>query len=219
MIWVPIDSVFRMEGHSLRGSGRAYVPRAGEAIPDEHKEVSAVMIRFRKPELGMMMSMTVNRQGQAATLAWPIGQVVSELFEKVGWVSRVLELTAYLVMGVASASILASVHNTMNERRREFAILRALGARRRTLLAAVVIEAASIAALGALAGLAVYAAILSLAAAIVREQTGVVLSPWEYAHALWAVPIAMIGLGSLAGLLPALRAYATDVAAHLGPLS
>jgi putative ABC transport system permease protein len=122
-------------------------------------------------------------------------------------------------MGVASASILASVHNTMNERRREFAILRALGARRRTLLAAVVTEAAAIAAAGALAGLGVYAIILEVAATVVREQTGVVLSPWEYAPALWAVPLAMVLLGAMAGLLPALRAYATDVAAHLGPVS
>jgi hypothetical protein len=40
---------------------------------------------------------------------------------------------------VAAGSILASIYNTMNERRREFAILRALGARRSTVFSAIVL--------------------------------------------------------------------------------
>ena len=55
---------------------------------------------------------------------------MAELFDKIGWFDRVLALVAYLVALVATASILASIYNSMNERRREIAILRALGARR-----------------------------------------------------------------------------------------
>ena len=73
---------------------------------------------------------------------------------------RALEIVAWLVVLVATGSMLASIYNSMNERRRELAILRALGARRLTLLGAVVLEAASIAALGAVAGYGVYAAIV-----------------------------------------------------------
>ena len=45
-IWIPIEGTFRMDGHVLMGDGEAYVPDATAAIPDEHKEISAVMLTF-----------------------------------------------------------------------------------------------------------------------------------------------------------------------------
>src|SRR5205085_5888551 len=101
------------------------------------------------------------RQGKVATLAWPIGKVMAELFDRIGWVSRILTMVAYLVVVVACGSILASIYNTMNERRREFAILRALGARRITVFSAIVLEATTITFLGTLVGYFVYGGILA----------------------------------------------------------
>src|SRR3954468_3155758 len=47
VVWIPIDAVYRMSGHVLRGSGQIYRPVEGEEIPDENKEVSAVMLKFK----------------------------------------------------------------------------------------------------------------------------------------------------------------------------
>jgi putative ABC transport system permease protein len=220
VVWIPIEGVFRMGGHVLRGGGEAFQAQAGELIPDEHKEVSAVLLRFKGgTKTGMYFDDRINRQGKVATLAWPIGKSIAELFDKLGWVSRVLGLVAYLVVAVAAGSILASLYNAMNERRREFAILRALGARRRTVFSAIVLEAAAISALGAALGFAVYLAILSAAAAVVKAQTGVVLDVSAVHPALWWTPAGMVVLGALAGCLPAWKAYATDVATNLVPQS
>jgi putative ABC transport system permease protein len=144
---------------------------------------------------------------------------MADLFEKIGWVHRVLELVAYLVVVVAAGTILASLYNTMNERRREFAILRALGARKSTVFSAIVLEATSIAALGAAVGFLVYAGILGAAFYIVRAQTGVVLDVFKLDPALWLTPIGMTVVGALAGLAPAFKAYRTDVAENLVPAS
>jgi putative ABC transport system permease protein len=135
---------------------------------------------------------------------------MAELFDRIGWVSRILTMVAYLIVVVAAGSILASIYNTMNERRREFAILRALG---------IVLESTTITALGALLGYLVYGGILSAAFVIVRAQTGVVLDAFRFDHALWMTPVGMIILGALAGLVPAFKAYRTDVASNLTPLS
>ena len=64
----------------------------------------------------------------------------------------------------------------MSARRRDLAILRALGARRRTVFGAVLAEAAAIGALGSVAGYAVYAGLFTAVAAVIRSETGVVLS-------------------------------------------
>ncbi|OGH62037.1 MAG: hypothetical protein A3G34_03405 [Candidatus Lindowbacteria bacterium RIFCSPLOWO2_12_FULL_62_27] len=219
VIWIPIDGVFHMTGHVLRGTGETYQPRPGEEIPAEHKEVSAVMLKLRNPQAGFMLDQSINRQGRVATLAWPIGLVMAELFDKMGWMYRILQMVAWLIVGVAGATVFAGVYNTIQERRRDFAILRALGARRRTVFSAVVIESAAITALGAAASFLVYGALLAGAAAVIRAQTGVVLDALYFHPALILGPIGAVALGGAVGIVPAIKAYATDVAAHLAPVS
>jgi putative ABC transport system permease protein len=219
VVWVPIEGIYRMSGHVLRGTGEVYRPQEGEEIPDESKEVSAVMLKFRNAQTGFILDQQINRQGKVATLAWPIAKVMAELFDRIGWVNRILTMVAYLVVVVAAGSILVGIYNTMNERRREFAILRALGARRSTVFSAIVMEAVSITFLGALVGYVVYGGIFTAAVVIVRTQTGVVLDALRYDPILWLTPIAMVALGALAGLAPAFKAYRTDVASNLTPIS
>lgn len=215
VLWIPLEGVFHLSGHVLRGGGEEFVPEAGAQIPDEHKEVSAVLLKFRSPQFGYLFDQMINRQGTTATLAWPIGKSMAEVFDKMGWVTRVLQLVAVLTALVAAGSILASLWNSMNERRREFALYRALGARRRTVFGLIVVEALTIALLGCVLGYGVCFVIMRAAAAIVASETGVILDPFGAHRILMIVPMAMLSLGVLAGLLPAWRAYRTDVARHL----
>ncbi|MCA9427823.1 MAG: FtsX-like permease family protein, partial [Candidatus Omnitrophica bacterium] len=191
----------------------------GKEIPDEHKEVSAVMLKFKGPQDGMLMDQTINKQGKVATLAWPIGRVMMDLFNKIGWVTRVLTLVSYLVVLVAAASILASLYNTINERRRDFAILRSLGARRRTIFSAIILESSIIALMGSLLGFVVYAIILGVTTLVIRSQTGVVLDIFSPHPILILAPIGMTVVGAISGIFPAIKAYATDIASNLTPIS
>ncbi len=216
VIWIPIEGVYRMGGHVLRGKdGQEFEAEAGHTIPDEHKEVSAVMLKFASKQAGFFLQNQINRQGKTATLAWPIAQTMLDLMNKLGWMNRILELVAYLVVVVAAGSLLASLYNAMNERRREFAILRALGARKGTVFGVIVLEAGSIAALGAVGGYIVYYTILTVARSIVLERTGVVLDLGAVHASLYWTPLCMVVVGCLAGLLPAFKAYSTDVAGVL----
>ena len=203
VIWIPLAGLQNMGGHDAATA----------------TDVSAVLVRLRSPMAGQQLDMLYNRQGNRMTFAWPIAKQMADLFEKFGWFDAVLAMVAWLVALVAVGAVLASLYNSMHSRRRDFAILRALGARRRTIFAAIILESATIAALGMLLGFLVYAAIMGSAAAVVRSQTGVVLDPWQPAWVwLWA-PASMILLGALAGVAPALKAYRTDVASGLVPES
>ena len=204
VIWIPLEGIQKMKGHD----------------PKAATDVSAVLVKLRGGgAVGFRMDMMYNKQGNRLTFAWPIATTIAELFDKIGWFDKVLALVAYLVAVVATASILASIYNSMNERRREIAILRALGARRRTIFSAILLEAAAISALGMVVGFLVYVGIMTGAAKVIRAQTGIVLDPYQYnAVMLWA-PAALIGLGALAGIVPAMKAYRTDVATYLAPTS
>lgn len=217
VIWIPIEGIFRMGGHVLRGTGEAYAAEAGTAIPDEHKEVSAVMIKFKSPMAGFRFESLINKQGKEYTLAYPIAQVMASFFNRLGWLNNILGVVAYLTMFVAAGSILASIYNTINERRREFAILRALGAKRRVVFSVIIIESAVISLMGTIIGFGVATVIMVGAAYFVREQTGVVLNTFSYNTEALLAPVVMVVLGALAGIAPAIKAYATDVASNILP--
>ena len=203
VIWIPIEGVQTMTGHD----------------PAAATEVSAVLIQLRAPTAGMMLDIRYNRQGNRLTLAYPVGTIIADLFNKIGWLDQVLALVAYLVALVAGASVLASIYASMDARKRDIAILRSLGARRRTVFGAVVAEAAVIGVLGAVAGLAVYAGLFGGVAGVIRAQTGVVLDVAHWHPVLVLCPLGMIALGALGGVVPAFKAYRTPVAENLTPSS
>jgi putative ABC transport system permease protein len=215
VIWVSLDAVYRMEGHVLRGSGEIYEPSDDQTIPDAHKEVSAVLLRLRSPQSGFTLDQQINRQGNVATFAWPIGAIVVDFMEKISWVGRLLEVVAAMVMVVAAATIFAGIASSLGARRRAFAILRALGARRRRIVAVILAEAGLLAATGAVLGYAVYLGLALAAATVLRQQVGVQLSAGDSMMALVVAPLVMVALGMLAAAVPALRAYTTDVVGEL----
>ena len=218
VLWVPLEGMYRLSGHVLRGGGEDYEASPYEEIPDEVKEVSAVLLAFKSPQTGFLLSQQING-GKEMTLAWPIARVMAQLFDKIGWAHQILGLVAYLVCVVGAGSILASLYNAMNERRREFAILRALGARRATVFGAILAESTAIAAIGSLCGLLVYGIVFTAAAHVIRAEAGIVLDLWQYHPSLWMAPVGVTLLGALAGIVPAMKAYGTDVATHLVPHS
>lgn len=203
VIWIPLEGVQTMSGHN----------------PLAKTELSAVLLQLRAPTAGLMLNSQLNASGGRLTFAYPIGSIVAELFNKISWVDQVLTLVAWLVALVASASVLASIYNSMSARARDIAILRALGARRRTVFGAVVGEAAVIGLFGSLAGFAVFTALAATVAGVIRAQTGVVLEPWQWNPVFWWGPAVFVSLCVLGGLVPAVKAYRVPVAETIAPVS
>ncbi|MET0262158.1 MAG: ABC transporter permease [Rariglobus sp.] len=203
VVWIPLRGVQTMAGHD---------PRAAD-------DVSAVLIKLRSPAAGFSLDMMYNKQGNRLTFAYPIGAVMAELFGKIGWFDRVLALIAYLVAVVSAGGVVVAIYNSMSARRRDIAILRALGARRRTIFGAVVLEATALGVLGMIMAFAVYGVIVAVVAAVIRAEVGVVITPFAANAVMGWAPAGMILLCALGGLLPAWKAYRTDVAAHLAPVS
>jgi putative ABC transport system permease protein len=203
VIWIPLEGVQTMKGHN----------------PLAATELSAVLIQLRAPTAGLMLNNMLNAPAGRLTFAYPIGTIVAELFNKIAWLDQVLTLVAWLVAVIASGSVLVSIYNSMSARQRDIAILRALGARRRTIFGSVVGEAAVIGALGAAAGFAVFAVLGGLVAAIIQGQTGVVLEPMKWNPVFWWSPAVFVGLCVIGGIAPAIKAYRVPVAETIAPVS
>ena len=203
VVWIPLTGLQKMSGHDARAA----------------TDISAVLVQLRAPTAGFMLDVMYNKQGNRLTFAYPIGAIVAELFQKISWFDRVLELVAYLVALVAAGSVLASIYNSMSARQRDLAILRAMGAQRRTIFGTVVLEAAAIGLMGTVVGYVIYFGLLTGVATLIRTQTGVVLDVWRWQPVLALCPAAMIALCAVGGVVPAMKAYRTPVAETLAPVS
>lgn len=208
VIWIPIEGLQQMDGHDPRFAG----------------DVSAVLIQMKDDPTARGFDMyrldsIYNKSTDHLTYVKSTEDVVARLFAQFAWAETVLRWVAYLVAVVAAAGVLASIYNSMNERRREFAILRAMGAGRGTVFSVIVLESATIAALGALIGFGVYALILMAAENTLRTEIGVTLNLTEPHVVMAIVPLSLIALGALVGIVPAAKAYNTDVAKNLIPQS
>lgn len=205
ILWVPLAAVQHMSGHD----------------PARATEVSAVLVRLRPQSLaaGQQLDRQYNREGTRLTFAWPIARIVASFFDRVAWIERVLVLVAWLVAVVAAATVFTTLYGSLSERRRDLAILRALGAHRRSIFGLLMFEAAALSFLGVLGAFGVHTLIHAVSGGIIRAQTGMVLDPWAAGPALLGIAALVVLLGLVAGLIPAVKAYRAEVISHLAPLS
>ena len=187
------------------------------AIPPEWTTVTALAVKLKSPIFFESFIRSVN-EGTAAQAAMPIREIMA-LFQIVGNVNGVLLGISYLVIVMGVFSILVSLYTTLNERRREIAILRSLGARRQTIFLLILSESVMIAFVGGALGLGLAQMGLWLAQDRLKASIGgnLTFAPF-YIFDAWLL-VGVIGLSALVACLPAIKAYRTDVARNLAPLS
>jgi len=180
------------------------------------KPLTAVLIRPKR-----LSDLTALHRG------WNVGPdlqaalpsaILLNIFNLLGLVEDVLAVVLAVVAVVVGLYLFVTMYNATLERRREIATMRALGARRATVLGIVLLESCAIAGLGGLAGILGGHGVAALGASLLAARGG----PVTHALALSALqPVtfgAVVALGALAGLLPAVLAYRTEVAENLAPL-
>lgn len=204
-ILIPIGAYYVIDGHEANEDmveGGARDPRG----------LSAVMLSTKAGFYRTRIFRSLNDRLDAQAV-YP-SQEVRKLFAIIGQGDLVLRLITALIVVVALVGVMVAIYNTMGARRREFAILRALGARRHTILGLVTGESAVIALFGGLVGLVVAGALIYAVTDQVHAATGVrvaVTPGIAELQLLAAVTLA----GAAAGLIPALSAYRTEAAYYL----
>ena len=201
VIWIPIQGIQTMSGHD----------------PNAATDISAVLIKLRSGAnmAGFQLDMLYNRRGDRLTFAWPASRSILQFFEKLGWFDQVLQAIAAMVAIIAGAGITAVLYNAMNERQRDIAVWRALGARRQTVFGIAILESLGITLSGLAGAFILYAVAGNGIARFIRNEAGVALDIFSSNAAFWWTPIGLLAIGLLAGLAPAFKAYKTDVTKNL----
>ncbi|MCA9227363.1 MAG: FtsX-like permease family protein, partial [Planctomycetales bacterium] len=180
----------------------------------EEREVTAILVKTANPIFAIGMENTIN-EGPVAQAVPPFGEI-AKLFENiVGPIQFVLLLLTAMICLVSGISILVSIYNSMNDRRRDIAVMRALGAGRSTVMTIILFESILLSLAGGAFGWLAGHTLNWLASGRIEQQTGVTLGFFDIVPAEALLIPALMLLAVLVGLLPALAAYRTDVSKSL----
>jgi len=199
------------------------LPVKPEDLTAADRVVTGVYLRVptregRGVSAGLQQAFDQLRRDPTITVAQP-AQEIDRLFTIVGAVDKILIAMAGAVLLAGGVSILLAMYHSMEQRRRQIAVLRVLGASRGRIFGLVLAEAALLGAFGAAAGVLIAWTGASWVAWAMRAQVGLWVEPVMPLDLMLLVSAGAVVLAMVAGLLPAVLAYRTPVSNHLRPQS
>ncbi len=197
--------------------GLRIAPEDARKFDLEPKQVTAALVGLKSRAAVFAVQRSVSQHTGEPLMGVMPGVALDELWEAVGVGERALRAVSALVAVVSLAGLVATVLAGLNERRRELAVLRAMGAGPRDVLWLLMLEGAVVTAAGAVLGVLVALVGQALAGPWLQQHAGVLLQWGSPALTQWAVLGAVLVAGMLASLLPAWRAYRLSLVDGLSP--
>ena len=183
-------------------------------LPRAFWKVSGVYVSASSSFNAATLAWNLNN-GQRAMAARPAEEMIAFFGRFVRPIVTLLFWITVLVTVVAATSILVSIYNSMAARRREIAVLRSLGATRGRILGMVTLEALLLGLAGALLGWLLGHVLAAAVGSFVEETAGSGIDAWRVDRTEALYVAGVVALATLAGLVPAWRAYRVPVAQNL----
>jgi putative ABC transport system permease protein len=150
-------------------------------------------------------------QGEAMTAILP-GVALAEMWRGVGYAEDALRLVSFFVVGVGLLGMLLSLYSSLEARRREMAILRAVGTGAPRIVALLVLESGLLGVAGVLIGVGLVYSLLFLLAGFVEASFGLYLPIVAPSGTGYMYLGAVIVASFIIGLIPAIKAYRNSLA-------
>ncbi|HBS36899.1 MAG TPA: peptide ABC transporter permease [Rhodobacteraceae bacterium] len=176
------------------------------------KAVTAALIGVKTPLKTFALQRAINQYPEEPLLAILPGVALQELWAIVGVAETALIAVSAMVVITALIGMMATIFSSLNERRREMAIFRAMGAGPATILGLLVLEAMLTAAFGAGLGLGMLYISLVIAQPVIDSTFGLWLAiDSPSIRELWVL-FGVVLAGLIVSLVPAVRAYRLSLA-------
>ena len=224
----PVDrtvhvSLQALEALHLDWAGGAPMP--GGHIPADQArkfdlepvEVTAALVGLKTRAAVFNVQRFVNQYEDEALMGVMPGVALGELWGVLGLGENALLAVSALVALVSLFSLMAVVLAGLNERRRELAVLRAVGAGPRHVLGLLALEGTWVICTGVLLGVLLAQVGMVLGAPWLQNSLGIRLQIAAPLPTQWALAVTIVLAGMLASLGPALRAYRMSLADGLSP--
>lgn len=173
----------------------------------EIKAITAFLVGMKSRIDTLRLQRELNTYADEPLMAIIPGVALSELWDGISYAEDGLRVVSAFVVIVGLIGMLVSIYNSLNERRREMAILRSVGAGPRLIFTLLVLESVLLTVAGAVAGtLAMYGALWALQG-FIETHFGLFIQVRFLTTEEWIYLGAIFVLGLLLGAVPAWRAY------------
>lgn len=218
VIFVSMNSIWKIHNLSEDETGSN-----ADTAAHKHYEntITSILLKLKNPVYFDLVRRQINDnkyEGINAQAVLPVFEI-KQLFDIIGNINSILLVIAYLVIFVAAVSILVSLYNSMNERKRDIAIMRSLGAGKFIILKIIIFEGAAISLAGASAGIILGHFVIIILKNKISDIAGIQISGTAFSIYEIYILLGTFVLGVIVSIVPALKAYKTDVAANLNPVS
>ena len=183
--------------------------RAMDLTPEA---ITAVLVGLKSKIAAFAVQRYVNDYREEPLLAVLPGVALAELWSLIGVAEGALLMVSGFVVLVGLIGMLTALLIGLNERRREMAILRSVGARPAQVLALIIGEAAALTLFGILLGLGLLYGLLAIGQPLIEARLGLFIGIGVLSAHEWLLLTTVLVAGLLVGLVPGWRAYRMSLA-------
>ncbi|CAN5726691.1 ABC transporter permease [soil metagenome] len=204
--------------HDVTGAA-ADVAGAGTDEPDQHadgsappEQITAFFLGARSRIATLQLQREINTHEAEPIMAILPGVALAEMWRGVGYAEDALLIVTVFVVIVGLIGMLLSLYSALEARRREMAILRAVGAGAPRIFALLVLESGLLGLAGALGGVTLIYGLLTLLQGVVESTFGLYLPVQPPTRTAYLDLLAVVAASFLIGLVPAVKAYRNSLA-------
>jgi putative ABC transport system permease protein len=178
----------------------------------EPQAITAAFIGLKSKLAAFRLQRALNEYPEEPLSAILPGAALQELWGLVGTAETALSAVSAMVVATALLGMATMILTTLNERRREMAILRSVGARPLTILSLLTAEAGVLTLCGVALGTALLYGALFVAQPYIDRAYGLHIAVDPPGRDQMLALAGIVAAGFIAGLLPAIRAYRMSLA-------
>mgnify|MGYP005841604395 CR=1 FL=1 len=198
-------------GVPARGTGKVSADQA-RAMDLQPKAITAFLLGLNSKIATFALQRQINEYRSEPLLAVLPGVALQELWSLMGTAEKALFVVSLFVVLTGLIGMLTAILTSLNERRREMAILRSVGARPWHIGSLLVLEAFALAVAGAVLGLGLLYLGIAVSQGYVQANYGLYLPLALPSNYEWTLLGGILAAALLMGSVPAWRAYRQSLA-------
>jgi putative ABC transport system permease protein len=179
---------------------------------DSPKSLTAFMLGLNNRTEILSLQRSLNTyKDEPLTAIMPV-VTLHELWRVVKPIEKALLLISFLVLIVTFAGMLTTIKSGLNERRREMAILRSVGAKPKLIFRLILLETVAITFIGIIVGITILTIVLLITKPIIADQLGIIIDIQAFTFSELLMLVLILFGGVLMGIWPAYQSYKKSLA-------
>ncbi|HYC87295.1 MAG TPA: FtsX-like permease family protein [Chryseosolibacter sp.] len=214
LILTNVESIWEVHEDKTANGSITDVAPASRLVPsvaagDSTREITSLLVQYRSALGAVQLPRIINASTglQAASPAFESAR----LFSILGVGIDIMNGFAVILIFISALSIFIALYNSLKERKFDLAMMRVMGASKKMLLSAILLEGTALTFASAVTGCLLAHAVVAIMPHILPGVAAAGITGLVFYAQEWIILVGSLLLGVLCSLIPALMAYRTDI--------